>query len=337
VQGARHAQSLSYSETISVQDALIRAAALVGAAALCAWLICVWFDGAAPETLRDQISYRGDRLVARGDKLVVVRPALRVTPPGEQSSVDVALLDPNLSLGAPPTTFAAKFASIADDAPEQAAPTPAAAPAQDAPQEAPPVRRFRQSPAAAKAQFRTASLRPRETADRTSAQPAAQEPSFFEKLFGKPSPLTLAYAAPDDGGLMSSQSLISRYDRFTAVYDISAHTVYMPDGTRLEAHSGLGDRLDDPRHPDEKMRGVTPPNIYDIEPREGLFHGVRALRLIPEDRDKVYGRSGLLAHTFMLGPNGQSNGCVSFRNYDAFLRAFENHQVKRLAVVTSLN
>ena len=30
------------------------------------------------------------------------------------------------------------------------------------------------------------------------------------------------------------------YDRFTAVYDISARTVYLPDGTRLEAHSGLG-------------------------------------------------------------------------------------------------
>ena len=36
------------------------------------------------------------------------------------------------------------------------------------------------------------------------------------------------------------------YDRHTAVYDISAHTVYLPDGTRLEAHSGLGSRLDDP-------------------------------------------------------------------------------------------
>jgi hypothetical protein len=340
--GARYAQSLSYGDTISVQDALIRAAALVGAAALCAWLICLWFDGATsdPEDLADQISYRGDRLAVRGDKLVVVRPALRVMPPSEQSGTDVALLDPNLSLGAPPTTFAAKFASIADDAAEQAAEAPAAAPVpqrQETPQEAPSVRKFRQSSAAAKAQFRTASLRPRETTDQTAAQQPAQEPSFFEKLFGKPSPLTLAYAAPDDGGLMSSQSLISRYDRFTAVYDISAHTVYMPDGTRLEAHSGLGDRLDDPRHPDEKMHGVTPPNIYDLEPRESPFHGVRALRLIPEDKDRVYGRSGLLAHSFMLGPNGQSNGCVSFRNYDAFLRAFESRQVKRLAVVTSLN
>jgi hypothetical protein len=39
----------------------------------------------------------------------------------------------------------------------------------------------------------------------------------------------------------------------------------------------------------------------------------------------------------MLGPNGDSNGCVSFRNYEAFLRAFESGQVKRLAVVASLS
>jgi hypothetical protein len=35
----------------------------------------------------------------------------------------------------------------------------------------------------------------------------------------------------------------------------------------------------------------------------------------------------------MLGPNGDSNGCVSFKTYDVFLRAFQNGEVKRLAVV----
>ena len=120
----------------------------------------------------------------------------------------------------------------------------------------------------------------------------------------------------------------------TAVYDISAHTVYMPDGTELEAHSGLGDRLDDPRHVHEKMRGATPPNVYELEPREQLFHGVQALRLIPAGDGNLFGRTGLLAHSYMLGPNGDSNGCVSFRNYNAFLRAYMNHKIKRLAVVT---
>ena len=34
------------------------------------------------------------------------------------------------------------------------------------------------------------------------------------------------------------------------------------------------------------MRGVTPPTVYDLQPREALFHGVEALRLIPEDESQ---------------------------------------------------
>ena len=124
------------------------------------------------------------------------------------------------------------------------------------------------------------------------------------------------------------------YDRWTAVYDISAHSVVLPDGTRLEAHSGLGDRLDDPRHVDEPDRGATPPHLYELTLRESLFHGVQALRLTPIGEGDVFSRTGLLAHPYMLGPNGDSNGCVSFKDYDAFLRAFQNGEVKRLAVVT---
>jgi len=44
------------------------------------------------------------------------------------------------------------------------------------------------------------------------------------------------------------------YDRQTAVYDISAKTVYLPDGTKLEAHSGLGDKMDDVRSAQVRMR-----------------------------------------------------------------------------------
>jgi hypothetical protein len=124
------------------------------------------------------------------------------------------------------------------------------------------------------------------------------------------------------------------FDPWTAVYVLTTHTVYMPDGTRLEAHSGLGDRLDDPRHVDERDRGATPPHLYDLTLREELFHGVQALRLTPVGGGGVFGRDGLLAHTYMLGPNGDSNGCVSFKNYDAFLQAFQTGKVKRLAVVT---
>jgi len=127
------------------------------------------------------------------------------------------------------------------------------------------------------------------------------------------------------------------FDRWTAVYDLTAHIVYMPDGTKLEAHSGLGDRLDDPYHVDEPDRGATPPHMYELTAREQLFHGVQALRLNPVGGGGIFGRAGLLAHPYMLGPNGDSNGCVSFKNYDAFLQAFQNGEVKRLAVVASQN
>jgi hypothetical protein len=123
------------------------------------------------------------------------------------------------------------------------------------------------------------------------------------------------------------------YDQSTAIYDISAHTVYLPDGMRLEAHSGLGDRIDDPRFVDERDHGATPPGVYQLTLRESLFHGVQALRLNPIGAGFTFNRVGLLAHPYMLGPNGDSNGCVSFKNYDVFLRAFQSGGVKRLAVV----
>jgi hypothetical protein len=108
----------------------------------------------------------------------------------------------------------------------------------------------------------------------------------------------------------------------------------MPNGERLEAHSGFGDMIDDPRFVHVRMRGATPPATYDLSEREKLFHGVRALRLSPVGGSAaVHGRAGLLAHTYLLGPNGQSNGCVSFREYDKFLQAYLRGEVKRLVVV----
>ncbi len=134
----------------------------------------------------------------------------------------------------------------------------------------------------------------------------------------------------------SAPTPVSGYDRYTAVYDISARVVYLPDGTKLEAHSGLGEALDNPRYVAERAVGPTPPHVYELTLREGSFHGVQAIRLNPVGEGGIYGRAGLLAHPFMLGPNGNSNGCVSFRDYEAFLRAYENGQVKKLAVVAKL-
>jgi hypothetical protein len=134
-----------------------------------------------------------------------------------------------------------------------------------------------------------------------------------------------------------SQDDLSGLDRWTAVYDISAHAVYLPNGEALEAHSGLGPRLDDPRYVHERMRGATPPHVYELTLREKPFHGVRALRLTPiGGKEHIFGRSGLLAHTYMLGPKGHSNGCVVFKDYHAFLRAFESGEVKRLLVMARI-
>jgi Protein of unknown function (DUF2778) len=128
----------------------------------------------------------------------------------------------------------------------------------------------------------------------------------------------------------------SSIDNHTAIYDIAAHTVYLPDGQRLEAHSGLGDYIDNARYVNVKGRGATPPNIYDLALRDQIFHGVRAIRLIPVDEAKMFGRDGMLAHSYMLGPNGQSNGCVSFSDYPTFLNAFLRGDVSRLIVVEHL-
>jgi type VI secretion system (T6SS) effector TldE1-like protein len=178
---------------------------------------------------------------------------------------------------------------------------------------------------------------------------SSEKQTVVEKLWGKPQPRgpsLLSFASADasiTGSLGPSQNPAlagntPRYDQSTAVYDITAHMVYLPDGSKLEAHSGLGSRLDDPRYVRERMYGATPPHLYDLEPRESLFHGVAALRLKPVGGEEtIFGRSGLLAHTYMLGPNGDSNGCVSFRDYDAFLKAYRYGGIKRLAVVDKID
>jgi hypothetical protein len=171
------------------------------------------------------------------------------------------------------------------------------------------------------------------------------KPTMVEKLWGKPASQgsLLSYASADASVTASIPDTLSQnpmrggsppYDKQTAVYDIAAKTVYLPDGTKLEAHSGLGDKLDDVRYAHVRMQGVTPPHIYELKPREALFHGVPALRLTPiGGQDKIFNRDGLLAHTYMLGARGDSNGCVSFKDYYAFLNAYRNQGIRRLAVL----
>jgi hypothetical protein len=320
----------------TLRQRVLGGAAIVSVAALCAWVLC----STLVDTGDRQIELSGtrgdklDRAVSRGDKLAVLKPRMPA------SNVYASLFDARSSLD-----FANNSSLQRDGDPLTSAPLLPSAVAQKAPDVLPMPSRSERvaqkvilpAPRPASAPTRNVAMADSTQGNQiTSDTPSANHSIFasiFEKLFSKPNQVKLAYATADDG-LGNDQ--VDRYDQWTAVYDISAHTVYMPDGTQLEAHSGFGSLLDDPSHADEKMRGVTPPNVYDLELREELFHGVRALRLIPEDTQKVFGRAGLLAHSFMLGPNGDSNGCVSFKNYDAFLQAYLDHKVKRLAVVTSL-
>jgi len=177
---------------------------------------------------------------------------------------------------------------------------------------------------------------------------SSEKQNMVEKLWGKQPAAggLLAYASADasvTGSIIDTRSQnpmmggAPPYDRQTAVYDIAAKTVYLPDGTKLEAHSGLGSKMDDVRYSHVRMQGVTPPHIYELKPREALFHGVPALRLTPlGGEEKIHNRDGLLAHSYMLGPSGQSNGCVSFKDYYAFLDAYKNKGIRRLAVLAKV-
>jgi hypothetical protein len=157
------------------------------------------------------------------------------------------------------------------------------------------------------------------------AQQASLSGSIFQRLFAPSSPSR------------NESTLLAAVDNHTALYDIESHVVYLPNGERMEAHSGLGQWIDDPGHVNMKARGATPPNVYNLTMREGLFHGVEALRLNPVGDNSMYGRDGILAHPYMLGPSGQSFGCVSFKDYEAFLRAFKRGEVNRIVVVPHVN
>ncbi len=169
-------------------------------------------------------------------------------------------------------------------------------------------------------------------------KPAAPKIALVPIPPPKPEAPKVATVAPEPPKPARDNSVSpSGSDSRTAVYDIAAHTVYLPNGAKLEAHSGLGHRRDNPRYASKKNRGPTPPNVYDLTLREHLFHGVRAIRLNPVDDDKMFGRDGMLAHTYMLGPTGQSYGCVSFKNYKAFLQAYLKGEIDRMVVVPHLD
>ncbi len=96
-----------------------------------------------------------------------------------------------------------------------------------------------------------------------------QRPSDKATSVGKPT-REAARAAPPAPLAASEESAhiadarndsVSMPNGRTAIYDIAAHAVYLPNGDRLEARSGLGSNLDDPRSVSVKNGGPTPPNV----------------------------------------------------------------------------
>lgn len=190
-------------------------------------------------------------------------------------------------------------------------------------------------------------LRPEATARPADAgKPGeADEPKAADKRETQ-KPQKLAYARPevpeDKPGSTLGQSLRNMFGGKTragngvAVYDISAAKVYMPDGSVLEAHSGIGNMADNPRYTHVKMNGPTPPHTYNLRMREKRFHGVEAIRMLPVDGKNKYGRDGFLTHSYLLrGGREESHGCVAFADYKRFLTAFKQGKVKQIIVVPS--
>ncbi len=347
---------------------LFTASAVIGLVIGCGWTVYANIFAASPYPELGSASF--DAPVARRFVNLSVHSVARVEP----SAIDV----PEDVPAEPALSFVDRFAAASPqgvapapvpEEPVKLAVAPKPEPLQLA--AAPKAKEMPKAPSKEAAKFQLASVSPSAQPDdapkggvsriRDMAQRAknailslgsGDRRSITDKLWGKePSSRNpvLAYASADASATVNVTGSIGReqnpmlggsppYDHDTAVYDITAHTVYLPDGTKLEAHSGLGSYLDDPHSSRIRMRGVTPPHIYTLKPRESLFHGVAALRLTPVGgEDAIYGREGLLAHTFMLGPNGDSNGCVSFRDYNAFLNAYRNEGIRKLAVVARVD
>jgi hypothetical protein len=276
--------------------------------------------GSAPSSFDDRFSSRSPA------------PRTRSLQPSQPSSTFSARFGGAITPATLPPEFT--LVSLAPTVQPEPAPTVAPAPAPHAAtrslvaRAAPRQEREERQERPPRAPYRVASLG--DTPIRTayaSADAASRDPALDDSLLKKMTPRD---PAPKDAGQNPDMS-------HTAIYDLTAHMVYLPNGRRIEAHSGLGQHMDDLDAVNLHDIGPTPPGVYDLTMREASFHGVDAIRLNPVDNGKMYGRVGILAHPYMLGPNGQSNGCVSIKDYDAFLAAFRRGEFNRLVVVERLD
>lgn len=196
-------------------------------------------------------------------------------------------------------------------------------------------------PKAQKPNDKPLARKPAPTSQIAAAEPAQR--GVLRSTRDSSAPTALAYAAPDDGGgsvgkafknLFNTGPAAGLAGKRVAVYNISAKTVTMPDGTVLKAYSGIGEMANNPKYVHVKMRGPTPPDTYKLKMRESRFHGVEAIRMLPVDGKNKLGRNGILAHSQLLrGRKGQSHGCVAFEDYDKFLNAFKKGKVTHMVVI----
>src|SRR3954454_22773685 len=192
-------------------------------------------------------SARFDALGAGVEGLSVVRksaPVVRQASDAIRKNY-MALLDVTHSLGPPPGSFSATMPRGPDR--QLAMLSPDQSDAEDVAPALPTRRAADSVPLPPPRPSTLQSLASREIAKAKAAILAvttSEKPTIFEKLYGKPQAKgsLLAFASADFGDVnipnpakASAMGNAAPYDRSTAVYDISARAVYLPDGTKLEA------------------------------------------------------------------------------------------------------
>ncbi len=147
-----------------------------------------------------------------------------------------------------------------------------------------------------------------------------------------PSPTPGPEKKTDGVELAPKPPALNQFDRFTAVYDLMAHTVFLPDGSRLEAHSGLGPLGTIP--PMSWKRTGARRRRMNMNSRcaRACSTACRRCGSIPSaGRMRSMAAPGCSPTPTCWGPDGDSNGCVSFKNYDAFLAAFQSGPSRSLS------
>ncbi len=263
-----------------------------------------------------------------------------------------AILDPSAPLALPPIGLPVElaYATVDADSTDQMElalaslalaepePEPTVAVAMVMPEK--PEAAMREKPQAEKPEAARPDQRRTERGERT--KPAMRSPRAGPDS-GKPDPAerteALAYARPDNpsNAFKTLFNDTPKAGGSVAIYDIAAAVVHMPDGTKLEAHSGIGKMADNPRHvarQDERTDAAQYLQAFDA--REA-FYGVDAIRMTPIGKETMHGRDGILAHSYLIrGGRAESHGCVAFKNYDRFLKAFRQGKITHIVVVPSM-